>query len=223
MPRPDRFRLNQKREWYLFAAGLLILCGTLQIVITSDGLTRFSALQDLLRTGSIPDLKYSLIQPILTLPLAALVHMLSLDVVVAAAYFNLIVFLAFLLACHRPLVAVVGSRTAMIYLLIVTAASMFPHHVQWYFGEVLTALRVVVSNRTRIISPGCAASYLKKRALKSSRSVRRSGPDTMSSIGAPGGSVSTRPTTSSRRSPSSRSRQRTPIRQRPQPFSSISG
>ncbi len=58
----------------------------------------------------------------------------------AVAYFNGLVFLVMGAAAYPELARRYSPETGRAWLLLMMAASMFPHHLQHYYGEVLTSL-----------------------------------------------------------------------------------
>jgi hypothetical protein len=103
--------------------------------INSDGLIRLETTRALAR-GEIPDTPTGLLFSALTLPLYHFG-----DVV---ATFNMLVFFAGLAAMALLLRGHVPSHLIRRTVLVVLAASMFEHHTQLFFGEVLTAMFVAV-------------------------------------------------------------------------------
>lgn len=153
----SRYRTASKLELKLWLADTLLLLACIaSLVITadpainSDGAVRFAGLQSLV-AGQVPHMKFSLIQAIISLPLYGLANYTGVEPVVIVAYLNLILFiilLAFVAYGSWPATPLVKRTTA----LLLVVASMFPHHIQHYFGEVLSATFVAIgflSIRTR--------------------------------------------------------------------------
>lgn len=116
------------------AVGLVLLGVSIHPVIDGDGVYRFKEAADLMM-GEVPNSKYSAVQPLLSLPLYALGATFG-SPERFVAYFNYIVFVALIATLwwefrEQP------ERNSVIVLLM--AASMFPHHLQHYYGEVLAA------------------------------------------------------------------------------------
>lgn len=126
-------------EWILLITGWLILLATLHPGIGSDGAIRYQALIQLYEYGSTPNIKYSLIQPILSVPFIWVADIFSITRLVTA-YFNFTAFVIGTLIIYHSMKVVVGYSIARYFLIILTATSMVPHHLQHYFGEVLTGL-----------------------------------------------------------------------------------
>jgi hypothetical protein len=133
-----KVRLSQL-EWLLIITGGVILLLTVRPAIDSDGVVRFQSLVEL-ASGQVPQGKFSLLQPVLSLPLWAIESLLGGQSGQWVAYFNLMVFFVVGSLTYRPLREDYGAAEARIFLLMVMGASMFPHHLQHYFGEVLTAM-----------------------------------------------------------------------------------
>lgn len=128
------------REWILVFLGLAALCVTLAPSIDSDGTVRFAAVRALLGESGTFQIKFSLVQPLLSMPLAWLAKLANRPEEKIVAYFNFMVFVVggsylYKLAAERY-----SPRIARISLLVLGCASMVPHHLQWYFGEVLTSV-----------------------------------------------------------------------------------
>jgi hypothetical protein len=110
--------------------------------INSDGLIRLETTRYLAR-GQIIDAPYGLLMSALALPLYHFG-----DIV---AVFNLVVFFVgmgamwFLLRKHVP------AHLLRRLMLVLLAASMFGHHTQLFFGEVLTAMLVAVGLVTVVV------------------------------------------------------------------------
>jgi hypothetical protein len=140
--------------WFLDTLLLLVCIASLAVTadptISSDGAVRFAGLQSLAE-GQVPTMKFSLIQAIISLPLYGLANQTGVEPALMVAYLNLILFIALLLFVAYggwPATPVVKRTTA----LLLVVASMFPHHIQHYFGEVLSATFVAIgflSIRTR--------------------------------------------------------------------------
>ena len=127
-------------RWLALAETALIVAGVAAYLampheISSDGLIRLETTRYLAR-GEIIDAPYGLLMSALALPLYHFG-----DVV---AQFNTVVFLlglvaiAFLLRTHVP------AHLLRRLVLLLLAASMFGHHAQLFFGEVLTAMFAAV-------------------------------------------------------------------------------
>jgi hypothetical protein len=140
-----RAYLNKKYfEVFLLAIGLLILIKTLNPTIGGDGAIRYEAIRQI-ASGQIPELKYSLIQPIFSIPLLRVSNVLGISELRLISYFNLIIFLFFILIALVLITQRWNLNIAVKTLLIFTAASMMPHNLQNYYGEVLTSLFLIIS------------------------------------------------------------------------------
>ena len=137
----ERFQANAER--ILIAAGMLVYIFVLRHVITSDGNQRYAALEDLILNHKIRDTKYSLIQPLASLPLWFL-GKLGGDPRAVVALFNTLVFVAGLGAVYLLLRNRVDGGLLRKFLLLLIAASMFTQHVRQYMGEPFTAVLVLV-------------------------------------------------------------------------------
>jgi hypothetical protein len=124
------------------------------LALGSDGLDRLRALDRLLRTGELDPAKYSLVGPLCSAPLWFLGEAIGrTDETVWV--FNRVVFLGMLVGLWLALRPVLGERERLRFALLLLFASMYPWHVQHYFGEVFhvacvglgTALAVVRGGR----------------------------------------------------------------------------
>ena len=127
-------------EWTLVLLGLAALCATLAPSIAADGAVRFEAVRALLGYPGTIQIKFSLVQPILSLPLAWLAKIAGRPEETIVAYFNLLVFVIGSTYLYKLAAERYSPRIARISLLVLGCASMAPHHLQWYYGEVLTSI-----------------------------------------------------------------------------------
>jgi hypothetical protein len=129
------FLVNAKvRDFAWIGVGLVLLGVSIHPMIDGDGVYRFKDVAQLMM-GEVPNSKYSVVQPLLSLPLYALGAIFGSPERIVA-YFNYIVFIG-LVATLWWEFSEQPERNSVIVLLM--AASMFPHHLQHYYGEVLTA------------------------------------------------------------------------------------
>jgi hypothetical protein len=129
------FLVNTKMlDFAWIAVGLVLLGVSIHPVIDGDGVYRFKDVARLVM-GEAPNSKWSVVQPLLSLPLYALGATFG-SPERFVAYFNYIVFVG-LIATLWWEFREQQERNSVIILLM--GASMFPHHLQHYYGEVLTA------------------------------------------------------------------------------------
>src|SRR5262245_2194248 len=107
--------------------------------IVGDGRERFEALDALLGRAEVPRVAYSLVGPLFSAPLWLLGHV-ALSPEWWCARYNLVLLAVALGAFEWLLRPALPPRPRRAFLLLVTFASMFPHHGRHYFGEVFTAL-----------------------------------------------------------------------------------
>lgn len=139
--RPLSFFASELIEPVLLFAGMAIVLATFEAGIHSDGMARFDAVRALMR-GEVLSMKFSLIQPALTAALAYVGRFLYIGNWTVATHFNVLVFLAFALPIWLKLSRLYSPRLATRALLLLLCASMLPHHLQHYYGEVLSALAI---------------------------------------------------------------------------------
>ncbi len=145
-------RLNSQalpRRWLVFAEYALIVVGAVVYwrmphEISSDGMYRLEATR-YLALGQIIDVPTGLLMSALALPLYHFG-----DVV---ANFNSVVFLIALAAIAFFLRNQAPAALIRRLLLVLLAASMFGHHSQLFFGEVLTATFLAVGLLMMVVGP----------------------------------------------------------------------
>ena len=103
-----------------------------------DGATRWYTTEQL-RAGHITDTRYSIVQSVLALPLYLAGELIDYPFGMVAVFNTLVTLgglalLAFLLRPH------VSAALLRRLLLVLMAGSMFGHHAQFFYGEVLTAV-----------------------------------------------------------------------------------
>ncbi|HEX6534442.1 MAG TPA: hypothetical protein VF041_07590 [Gemmatimonadaceae bacterium] len=138
-----RASLQRRAEWGLLAIGAIVSVVLLPHAVDGDGGVRAGMLATLVDHGRAPAGRYSLLQPLLTVPLWALGGLLG-DPLRVAAYFNTIVLFTGLALIARLSWRHVDRDVLRRFLLLVLAASMFPHHLGNYYGEVLSAVAIAV-------------------------------------------------------------------------------
>lgn len=128
-------------ESILLFAGVGILLLTATPNIHADGTVRFDAVRSLLR-GDLPPIKYSLVQPLLGVPIVHLARLFYIGSWTAIAYFNITVFLVLAFPLWSQLSRLYNPRIATRALLLLLCASMLPHHLRHYYGELLSAMAI---------------------------------------------------------------------------------
>lgn len=123
--------------------GMLMLLFVLPHQITSDGSWRYLELAELIEWHDISPLAYSLIGPLFSAPL----YLLGKVVMSPdwwCARFNSFVFVSGLIVIYRLWRTQIDHGVLISFLLLLVTASMFPFHVEGYFGEVFTTVLVGV-------------------------------------------------------------------------------
>ncbi|TCV95757.1 hypothetical protein EC912_102101 [Luteibacter rhizovicinus] len=133
--------LIKRWEWALISAGFIVMIFTLYPTVDGDGAVRFQTVQTFLG-GDGGFSKFSFVQPVLSMPLAWLGSQVEADLAGFVAWFNLVVFAVFAIFIYRELAARYTPGVGRAWWLLMLSASMFPHHLQNYYGEVLTSLCV---------------------------------------------------------------------------------
>jgi hypothetical protein len=127
-------------ELLLLLSGIVALLLTARPAIISDGLVRYGVVHALLHADPLPRIKYSLVQPILSFPLGLVAQSMHADAQDVVAYFNICVFCVLGAVLFRMLCVVYSRRQAVRVFILLLGASMFPHYLRYYYGEVFSAL-----------------------------------------------------------------------------------
>lgn len=126
----------------LITFGVLLLL-TSTPVLVGDGFVRYEAVQQFAEGRGLSTMKYSLIGPLFSLPLWFVGRVLGEPEFWVARY-NLLLFLVALVILWRVLRDHLDAAVVRHFILLLMAASMFPGHLQHFYGEVFTALLVGV-------------------------------------------------------------------------------
>jgi hypothetical protein len=129
-------------ETALVVAGLIALV-LLPHDIFWDAAYRFRAISALVEHGRLSDTRYSLVGPLFSVPFWLLGTWIQ-SPEWWVARFNLICFIAGLAVTYWLLRTQVDRGLLRKFFLLLIAASMFPNHLEAYYGEVFTALGVGV-------------------------------------------------------------------------------
>lgn len=160
-PRAGNERLQAIAEAALIATGALVQLFLYPHLIWGDGTARY-ANTVALAGGALTAGKYPLLQSVLTLPLRALGSLIhSPDEI--SALFSQLVFFAGCWALWRLLRGELEEALLRRFLLLLFAASMFPHHIQTYYGETLTAFALAAAlcaRQTAVSAPLAVAAIL---------------------------------------------------------------
>jgi hypothetical protein len=135
--------LRARCESVLIGLGIGLLFFAVPHAMTGDGQIRYAALADLIERGRLSNVQYSLVGPLFSTPLYYL-GKLALGPEWWCARFNTLLLAGGLIATILLLGRSVEGRTLRAFALVILAASMFPNHVRDYFGEVFTAVFVLV-------------------------------------------------------------------------------
>lgn len=126
-------------EWGLILVGLAVVVATLSPSIGGDGSVRFQTADAWLR-GEQAYSKFSLVMPLLSMPLGWAAQVAGVNPAEWVAYFNFIVFVVMASAVYPEIARRYSPATGRAWLLLMLGASMFPHHLQHYYGEVLSGM-----------------------------------------------------------------------------------
>lgn len=127
----------------LLILGIIAAATTLRPTLGGDGQLRYQVVAAWLSGADIPASKYSLIQPLLTLPFAWLGETIGLGDREAVKFFNFIVLLVLGRLIYRRVTELKGQTIATDMGLLILGASMLLASLSAYYGEVLTAFTVV--------------------------------------------------------------------------------
>jgi len=125
-------------EW----AGVVLTIGTylfwFRPILDGDGHLRFQFLHHLFENGRAFEMKYSALGPLLATPLYFLGKVVQ-SPEWWCARFNLVVFFGACGALYGLLRNSSGPALARRFVLLLLVASMYPNHVQQFYGEVLSS------------------------------------------------------------------------------------
>ena len=155
----DTFLQRYRKPWLdalLLGISLLELLALFPHTLNGDAKPRFDALAQLLSGHGVPAVKYSLIGPLFAAPLWLLGQIVASPQALVAT-FNWLVFALGLLAFYLLLRGVMDRRTLRSFLLLLTAASMFPAHTISFYAELFTAVAVAVGTILAIVGRRRAA------------------------------------------------------------------
>ncbi len=127
----------------LLVAGALVLLLVLPHELEGDGWARYFALGALFEWREVSRTPYSFVGPLFSAPLYLLGKMFP-PTDWWCARFNVVVFVAGIGAAYRLLRTHIDETVLTRFLLLLTAASMFPHHLEEYFAEVFTSVLVAL-------------------------------------------------------------------------------
>lgn len=130
------------RAELVFVAIALVVLWIMPHSVRGDGELRYLAVERLLTGGGLSLAKYSIVGPLFAAPLWWAGRALGLDPRDTTAYFNVILFTAFVVAVARELRAWLPRATRGAFLVLLAYGSMFTNHVQLFYGEVFTAVTV---------------------------------------------------------------------------------
>lgn len=147
-------RVSAVVETALIVIGL-ITAWLLPHQIASDAAVRFAALSDLLRHGRLSPNPYSMVGPLFSAPLWFLGQWYQ-SPAWWCARFNVIVLATGMLAAYLLLRARVDNGLLRKFFLLVLAASMFPNHLEAYYGEVFTTVCVGIGSLAAIFGSRAA-------------------------------------------------------------------
>ncbi len=120
--------------------GVFLLVVSIDPVIVGDGSDRWAVVEALLIGSKIPPIKYSIIQPILSLPLAYVGPLVGVTSFQSVAYFNILIIAILGGVIVWRVRSIYGYEVAFIFSVLLLGASMLPHHGQFYLSEVSTAM-----------------------------------------------------------------------------------
>lgn len=107
----------------------------------ADGEARYRTLELFVTTGKLESAKYSVVMPLFAAPLWALGWVFGRPRE-AAAFLNPILFVVSLVVAARELAKELAPSALRVALILLVYASMFPNHVQSFYGEAFTAVAV---------------------------------------------------------------------------------
>ena len=134
-------KIRATLDLLLVGIGLVLIYNLSPFEIDGDGFARFDAVSRLLLHGEVVRMPYSMVGPLLSVPLWLLGYPNDATEWWTTRY-NFALFVSGLVAFYYVLRHVLGREMTARFLLFATTASMFPYHLGRYYGEVFTALLV---------------------------------------------------------------------------------
>jgi len=125
-------------EWGLTLASVAFQIFLVPHEIWGDGDVRYKTLVALVESGTVTPARYSIAQSLLAVPLYYLGKLFHREAFFVS-YFCPLVFYVTLIVMYRMLRRHVSREILRRTILLLVAASMFGNHVQFFYGEVLTA------------------------------------------------------------------------------------
>ena len=141
MNRPD-VAAHRRIDLTLLVTGVAVLWA-IPHGIFGDGEARYTALERLLTQGDATPSGYSMIGPLFATPLYLAGRLLG-EPARAVALLNVTLFTIALVAIARELRHALPPPARRSVLLLLVYGSMFPAHVQAFYGEVFTALAITL-------------------------------------------------------------------------------
>ncbi len=130
--------LQPTLEWVLLVASGVLLF-VLPRDVSGDGFVRFRSLQVLVEDGVLTDDRYSFVFSALALPFYLLGRALG-EPEAAVALVNPVMVLIAVAIAYQLLFPTMDGTVLRRFLILLVAGSMFAHHVQTSYGEVVTVL-----------------------------------------------------------------------------------
>ncbi len=146
------WRFSSSVEIGLIVLGLVINFTMAPHNLGGDGEVRFHALSLLLRRGILDTSKYSLTGPLFSAPLWFLGAVWQSSIWWVSR-FNFFIFAIGLLAMYLLLRDRIDRKLLHAFLLLLVAASLFPNQLDYYYGEVFTAVFVAVGTLAIVFGP----------------------------------------------------------------------
>ena len=149
-------------ELGLVVAGWLMLLFVQPHEITGDAAIRYETLVVLVENGRLSAREFSILQPILAIPLYLAGKVVG-DPPGGVSLFNALVLVGGSIGTYFLLRRHLDRHVLRRFLLLLAAASMFPAHVRNFYGEVMTAIGAMLAaifySRGRTIA-GAASAVL---------------------------------------------------------------
>jgi hypothetical protein len=159
---PDDNPVRARIETTLIIVGLAAMLFVLPRHAWGDGLSRYTQLTATLTQGTMPDTKYSMVGPIFSAPFWLVGKAFG-----AAEWwclrYNTFLLIGAVAFCYFALRRKVPRRLLRTFILLLVFSSMFTYHQLWYYGEVFTAILVMIGTMTIVIDkarPGWIAMIL---------------------------------------------------------------
>jgi len=130
-------KLKAVIEWGFIISGLVFLFLS-DRYSGGDSALRIDAVRSFINEGRILNIKYSLLMPIFSIPVYFIGSLFGKEELFLNQ-FNYIILVITLILSYRLLKEFFQVETLRIFIILVIYASMFTHHIEFFYGELFSA------------------------------------------------------------------------------------